>query len=523
MKQKIIHWDCHDKDKGKPKRPWALIVFLLILMAGVSSHGYSQRESIISEEDLKSLPDRLRPDVEKDIKSLTSKPQFKPSSERALYHYQEGGIEFSYPSNLLLTDHRWREGLDPVSYIGFPVISLQDHNSEGHTRGGICSRDCIRLDAVSSAYAPKQKIEAPVRNRFHYQDERGSQPFTINGLEAVRYYAIHPAGDWAGFMQIGWSLEDHTFLKDPSIDRWMEITYYERVKSLPREPNLLTGKKVKELFDQEKYKAFQSIVSSFKFLPTDTTKWRTYSNKELGISFSCPAYWGYITEQRYGRRLVETMITQKATEEIKAVFKYEMDVSKSETLSPEARAAMADELYLDFFNPLLPRNGFAQIGFEAHGPKTVTRHIHDYSQAVASRSLFQYIGQSLKNACENQGYLNTLLYDVRLTQCDLRSLPNGTGVVIFQGSFAKAYEGSGPGDRDRGWGDRYQFSDYELSLIPPQERKFTSFVAAILPTKSPRWSGITIYAMGTSSEMEEREALFNQIISFLSYTSGPRL
>lgn len=504
----------------KEQSPWA-IVLIFFLMIGISSYGDSQREVLISEEDLKSLPNWDRANVKKDIKSLTSKPQFKPSSELALYHYEEGAIEFTYPSHLLLTDHRWHEGIDPLSTIGFPVISLQSQRPEGHTRGGICSRDCIRFDAEPSAYVPRQQRETPAQNWFHYQDETGSQPFKMNGLEVLRYYAIHPVRDWVGYVQIGWSLEDHTFLKDPFIYRWMQMTYYERVKSLPREPNLLTGKKVKELFDQEKYKAFQSIVSSFKFLPIDTTKWRTYSNKELGISFSYPAYWGYITEQRYGTSLVETIVTQKGTEKIKATLKYDMDVSKSENLSPEAREAMADELYFAFLNPLLPRSGFAQIGFEVHSPKTVTRHIHDYSQTVASRSLFQYTGQSLKNACENQGYLNTLLYDVRLTQCDLRSLPNGTGVVIFKGSFSQAYEGSGPSDREIDWHDRYKFSDYELALILPEERKFTSFVAAILPTKSHRWPGITMYVMGTRSEMEEREALLNQILLSLSYTSGP--
>ena len=438
--------------------------------------------------------------------SLTSKEEFEASSELSVYRYEQGAIEFKYPANLSLTDYRWYEGISPTQKIGFPVISLEKETAQSPTRGGLCSKDCIHFRARSQEYAPEYSgEETQIPGRYVFQDEHESKPFKIGNLEAVRHYAVDTASDFFGMRQIGYSLEDRTYLKDPYLpDRWMAITYYERIRKLPKDPRFLTREEIKALFDKDKYRTFQDIVESFRFLHTDTNKLRKYANQELGISFEYPAYWGYVTEKRYGTSLADTELTRLSPDKLKAVMKYRLDTNDSEQ----------DELYLDFMNPLGVTT--SHVEFEVHSSRTISRHVHDYSQRVASRSFFQYIGQPLDNACKNNAYLNTLLYEAKLTGCYPRTLPNGVKLVIFEGSFAKAYSGSGPSDLPIGKNDKYQLSEYGLELIPPEKREFTDFKAAILSTKSSSWPGVTIYVISDSkTDAKDKEIFFDEIISSL--------
>jgi len=442
------------------------------------------------------------------IESLTSTEEVESSSELSVYRYEQGAIEFKYPANLSLTDHRWYEGIHPNYYIGFPLISLEKEKAQWPTRGGLCSKDCIHFRASPQEYAPEYSGEEPyIPGRYVFQDEHESKPFKIGNLEAVRHYAVDTARDFDGRKQTGYSLEDRTYLKDPYLpDRWMAITYYERIRELPKDPRFLTREELKALFDEDKYRTFQDIVESFRFLHTDTNKLRKYANQELGISFEYPAYWGYVTEQRYGTSLADTELTRLSPSKLIAVMKRRLGTNDVEI----------DRLYLDFINPL----GVAtsHVEFEVHSSRTISRHVADYSQRATSRSFFQYIGQPLDNACKNNAYLNPLLYEAKLTGCYPRTLPNGVKLVIFEGSFAKAYSGYSPSDLPIGINDKYVLSEYELELIPPEKREFTDFKAAILSTKSSSWPGVTIFVISDSkTDPKDKEIFFDNIISSLSY------
>ena len=303
--------------------------------------------------------------------------------------------------------------------------------------------------------------------QYVYQDETGSKPFQINGMEAVRYFAAGFTDSYVNAYArdkttlVEYTLEDRVFIKDPNLnERVIYIVYQEKTNKLPADSKSLSGAIIKGLFNQERYQKFQDILTTVSAIPIDVNQLATQSAKQLGVSFQAPKYWGNIVE------------------------------SNGSAFGSEPRI---ETINLSFKSPLFSWDNPARIEFEADNSKTAN-YVYE-----GDPPLYQYSGQSLDTACQKNGYLDSSdFYDIKIIECNLRALPNGLKIVIFKGNFAYKYE-------------------YAEGEIPTDKRQTIPFKGAILQTKSTKWPGMSIHFEGTNVNFANTEKLFDKIINSLSY------
>lgn len=385
-------------------------------------------------------------------------------------------ISFQYPQTLSLLDR------DEDGSKMLPNIFFQNYQYPKEYSRNACPIDCINFSAFLRPgnglphydiplQVEKNNSQFPIYDypQYVYKDETGSKPFQINGMEAVRYYATGLTDSYVNAYArdhatpVEYTLEDRIFIKDPNLnDRIIYIVYQEKTDKLPSDSKSLSGAIIKGLFNQEKYQKFQDILATVKALPIDTNQFVVQSSKQLGVSFQVPKYWGNLIESTGG------------------------------AFGSEPRV---ETINLSFKSPLFSWDNPARIEFEADNSKTAN-YVYE-----GSPPLYQYLGQSLDNACQKNGYLDSSgSYDIKITECNLRTLSNGIKVVIFKGSFAYKYE-------------------YGEGEIPLEKRQTIPFKSAILQTKSSKWPGMSIHFEGTSANFASTEKLFDKIINSLSYST----
>lgn len=388
-----------------------------------------------------------------------------------LYDSKQTGISFAYPQELtIVTD----EDGDPIlpnlffSKFEYPTRSISSKYA--------CPQDCIIItsfiDSGGRAYydIPAKDTRGDVFPVYEYpkyvhQDETGSEYFKINGLSARRYYAAGVDINYGNRRardpnaQKLYELEERIYIEDPYLPRRLiRVTYYEIGPEPIHDPKNLTSSEIKQLFNEEQYRAFRQILSTIKIPMYDIVSLLTYTSDTLGVSFAYPAYWG---------KVIETQGSAFGSD------------PPIETLS------------IFFKSSLFSWDDPAQVRMEVDNAKTADLAYE------SPPPLYQYSGQSLDTACEKNAYLaSSGSYDIKLTECNLRTLSSGTNVVVFAGDFAYTYE-------------------YGEGEIPVDKRKFSPFKGAILQTKSSKWPGMTIHFEGIKSA--ETENVFDKIINSLMY------
>ena len=410
------------------------------------------------------------------IKSQTSAAQeITLKDGYSLYQDPDTSISFQYPQILSVLDQ------DEDGSKILPKIFFQNYQyPNGHSRN-TCPVDCISFSAFirSGNDVPYYDIPLQVeRNnpqfpvydypKYVYQDETGSKPFQIHGMEAVRYYAVGLTDSYIDAYAkdkttpVEYSLEDRVFIKDPSMGgRVIYVVYQEKINKLPANAQSLSTATIKSLFDQQKYAEFQGIIASVKASPVDVNQFTVQSSKRLGVSFQTPKYYG---------NLIESFGTMFGSS------------PKVETIN------------LFFKSPLFSWDDPSRIKFEADNSKT-SKYVYE-----GAPPLYQYSGQSLDTACQKNAYLNASgYYDIKMTECNLRTLPNGVKVVVFKGSFA---------------------SKSEEGKISSGQKQFIPFKGAILQTKSSVWPGMSIHFEGTDN-FDSLEKVFGRVVDSLAY--GPVL
>lgn len=393
----------------------------------------------------------------------------------SLYKDADTAISFQYPQTLSLLD-RDEDGSKMLPNIFFNAYQYPDKHSRN-----VCPVDCINFSTFlrSENYLPYYDIPLRVAKKaqqfpiysypaYIYQDESGSKTFQINGMEAVRYYAAGFTDSYVNAYArdkatpVEYALEERVFIKDPNLNgRVVYVVYQEKTDKLPAGAEALSGSIIKGLFDQQKHVAFQDILGTVQSLPTNTNQTITQSSKELGVAFDVPKYWGALIES---------------------------------TLSVKGSDPRIEIINLGFKSPLFSWDDPAQIKFEADNEKTA-RSVYE-----GLPPLYQYAGQSLDQACQQNGYLDSSgSYEIKMTECNLRTLSNGTKIVVFKGNYAHTYE-------------------YSEGVIPADKRQFIPFKGAILQTKSTKWPGMSIHFEGTNTDFISTEKLFDEIINSLSYS-----
>lgn len=392
----------------------------------------------------------------------------------AQYKDSDTAIAFKYPSNLFLLDR------DEDGSKMLPNIFFQSYQyPKGYSRNA-CPVDCINFSAFLRRenglpyydiplQVEKNNPKFPIYDypQYIYQDETGSKPLRINGMEAVRYYAAGLTDYYVNertrnpATPIEYVIEDRVFIKDPNLkERIIYVVYQEKTNKLPSSAESLSATIIKGLFNREKYRTFQSILSTLEALPVDTNEFATYASQEIGVSFQYPKYWGNVVEAKG------------------IAFGSEPPI---ETFN------------ISFMSPLFSWDDPAEIDFEVDNSKTAK---YAYEGAPP---LFQYAGQLLYDACQKNAYLDSSgwWYDVKITECNLRTLPNSIKVVVFKGNFAYKY-------------------DYGEGEISPEKRQFIPFKGAILQTKSSKGPGMSIHFKSITG-FTELEKIFDRIVDSLSY------
>ena len=393
----------------------------------------------------------------------------------SLYQDADTAISFQFPQTLSLLDR------DEGGSKMLPNIFFQSYQyPSGYSRNA-CPVDCINFSAFIRPgnglphydiplQVEKNNSQFPIYDypQYVYQDESGSKPFQINGMEAVRYYATGLTDSYVNAYArdkatpVEYTLEDRVFIKDPNLnERVIYIVYQEKTNKLPANAQSLNATTIKGLFNQQKYAEFQDVLASVKALPIDANQFAEQSSKELGVSFQVPKYWGNLIE------------------------------STGSAFDSEPRI---ETINLSFKSPLFSWDNPARIEFEADNSKTAN-YVYE-----GSPPLYQYSGQSLDVACQKNAYLDSSgSYDIKITECNLRTLTNGMKVVVFKGNFAYKYE-------------------YGEGEIPADKRQFITFKGAILQTKSSKWPGMSIHFEGTNANFASLEKLFDKTIDSLSYS-----
>lgn len=396
----------------------------------------------------------------------------------SLYKDTDTAIAFQYPQTLSLLDR------DEDGNKMLPNIFFQNYQySNGYSRD-VCPVDCINFSAFLRPGNGLPSYDIPLRveknnpkfpiydyPQYVYQDETGSKPFQINGMEAVRYYATgfkdsdsqaNSIGRREGEVLLNYVLEDRVFIKDPNLEgRIIYVVYQENTNKLPADAQSLTGAMIKGLFDKEKHKQFENILSSVEVAGANENQFTTRSFKYLGISFHVPKYWGN-TVELIGREFDPVLSSPPKVERISLFFK----------------------------SSALSLNSQPPIQFEADNSKSA-KYVYEGPPAF-----YQYSGQSLDKACQNNAYLDSSnARDITLSNCNLRTLPNGLRLVVFSGSYTVPFSSMGEEATDQ-------------PLL---------FKGAILKTKSTKWPGMTIHFEDTGNSFSDKEKLFDKIINSLSY------
>lgn len=393
----------------------------------------------------------------------------------SLYKDTDTAISFQYPQTLSLLD-KDEDGSKMLPNIFFQAYQYPN----GYSRNA-CPVDCINFSAFIRPgnglphydiplQVDKNNPQFPIYDypQYVYQDETGSKPFQINGMETVRYYATGLTDSYVNAYAmdkttpVEYTLEDRVFIKDSNLsERVIYVVYQEKTNKLPANAQSLNATTIKGLFNQQKYAEFQDILASVKVLPIDANQFVAQSSKELGVAFQVPKYWGNLVESTGGAFGSEPRIKT---------------------------------INLSFKSPLFSWDDPSQVKFESDNSQTAN-YVYE-----GLPPLYQYFGQPLDTACQNNAYLDSSgSYDIKITECNLRTLPNGVKVVVFKGNFAYKYE-------------------YGEGEIPANKRQPIPFKAAILQTKSSKWPGMSIHFEGINANFASLEKLFDKIIDSLSYS-----
>ncbi len=366
-------------------------------------------------------------------------------------------MAFKYPSNLIFYN---RKG-GPRD-AEFPLLLFQKPPQDQFFDRRVCPVDCILVGSdVDYIIGSPQDYD---------RNSDNLKTIKINGMKAIRSYKVEEVLSGYYGQPIGYSLEERIMIQDPYVDeRVILLIYYELLPELPKSQEPIVGEKIKKLFNKEKYKAFQTILDSLQILPIDIDLWIQSSNNKLGISFQHPAFGGNLTE------------------------------------------SLGKHFY--FHSPLVYfASGLATIEFVVNNTNSAN------APGDPAPPLFQYSGQPLEEACQENGYLNLTYYDVKLSECNLKTLPNGFKIILIKGHVAKAYKSHG------------STGDWKYAPIPKDKRIFLPFKAAFIKTKSKEWPGLTIHTyidrnFGLPSlprwdrglDFGQLEYVFDKLVSSLSY------
>ncbi len=397
---------------------------------------------------------------------ISSTPEITAKAGYSLYKDETKALLFEYLKNLFLTDK------GEINKVIYPVITFEKPNlnvnfSQGNSIAlpldtNSCPIDCVAfsafLDNSNGGGGLNSVFQRTINNQeafpkfispaYVYQDETGSKPFKINGLNAVRFYA---AGD------IGETIEERVYITDNKVpNRLLYVVYREHIKSEQRlDSPKLSSSIIKNLFDSQKHATYQTILSSVRTLSIDLSQLSIALNGELGVSFKYPKYWGDFQAQAYTGALDNPSL---------------------------------QGVNLSFSSPLYAGEDSSGIQMEAHNKESAA-YVYEGSPRV-----WQYYGQPLEAACQNKAYLDpSNANQVKLSECNIKTLPNGLKLVLFKGSLTYA----------PGLGDNPSPSKY--------------FMGAILQTKSLKQPGMTIHFESTT-QTSDLEKTFNKIIDSLSYS-----
>lgn len=422
-----------------------------------------------------------------------------PKAGYVIYRDTDTAISFQYPETFFLVDK------DKDGYKMAPRLASPLSSSPAGVARELCETvDCIKFlsEIYTETVWPKDMSASFASDVGSspigiYQDETGSKPFRINGAEAVRYYEVSrlnpywplpygvlpatPAlsyGRRAGTVYTipllnKYILEEHILINDPYFSRRIiTLTYRELNKDLPIISGqrflaeALDGVKILKLFDQERHRSFLDLADSVKILPIDWDAFTAHSSEKFNISFQAPKYWGHFLD-----------------------------------LANHANHA-------SFRSPLGPGLDLVPIFFGVAPPPELNCCMDDKPTFSA------YSGQSLDDACRHNAFIDISNYDVRIDECNLRTLPSGIKTLIVKGTFADMYR----------WYEEY--GELQAIEIPPTQRQYLRFKAALLQLKSSVQPGLATYFFEDDTrivddirklDFDSVEKIFDRIINSLSY------
>mgnify|MGYP001603297676 CR=1 FL=1 len=392
-------------------------------------------------------------------------------NQSLLYFNENQAISFQYPKTLYLVNKNSDGNTTfPVLYFKNPQEQYKQYrltpywksdnfSNENSRYYGILNTTTDSITFSSSINAIKAVEEKEKNSKYYnqkiYKNEINSQPFQINNMETVEYYSVDQSRQ---------DIQDLIFIKDQNFSgRIISVIYKEIISDDKLPTGELNGEIIKQLFNQEQYGQFLSILSSIKTLPIDTNQLELKSSKELGISFLAPKYWGDFVESiddatAYGQHKI---------------------------------------INLSFNIPIIPNAaGIVSIEIKADNPDTAKYGNH----LEGLPYLFQYAGQPLKDVCQKNGYLDSAARDIKLNECYLKTLPSGIKAVFLKGEAAPLFE-------------------YGYGMLPPEYIKYYPFKGIIFQSKSNEWPGMNIYKTYYKEESEEEAKLFDKIINSLSYST----
>lgn len=426
-----------------------------------------------------------------------------PKTGYVIYRDTDTAISFQYPETFFLVDK------DKDGYKMAPRLASPLSSSPAGVARELCETvDCIKfLNEIYTETVWPRDMSASFTSDVGsspigiYQDETGSKPFRINGAEAVRYYEVsrlnpywplpygvlpatpalsygHRAGTVYTIPLLNkYILEEHILINDPYFSRRIiTLTYRELNKDLPMSaPDIsgqrflteaLDGVKILKLFDQERHRQFLDTVDSVKVLPIDWDMFITHSSEKFNISFQAPKYWGRFSGWA-------------------------------------DRASLAS-----FRSPLGSGLNLVPIFFGVAPPPELNCCIDD------KPVFFAYSGQSLDDACRHNAFIDISNYDIRIDECNLRTIPSGIKTLIVKGMFADMYR----------WYEDY--GELQAIEIPSAQRQYLRFKAALFQLKSDSKPGMVVSFFEDDTKIVDAirglgfdsiEKIFDRIINSLSY------
>ena len=270
-----------------------LVLAILIIFVGGGIFGYSMlyKEPKIVKSTIAFGEDHLA----RERALINAKPPYELADSISTYKNEERAIEFQYPSNLFFF----------YSTIGsqspeMRAILFQQPPEEKFFLRRVCPVDCIWV-GTSLGY---------LGGALEYRGRaRHAKRVKINGMDAVRYNVAEKELSGPYPVHIGYSLSENVTIQDPYLEeRVIHISYFELFPKSLENPQSLKGRDIRQLFDPEKYKAFQTIANSLQVLPIDTDTVVRSRSDELGISFQHPAFWGSIDNLYFNSSLTRGSI-----------------------------------------------------------------------------------------------------------------------------------------------------------------------------------------------------------------------